>query len=182
MAYKGLTHEEHLNVCDNFFIAMYFLRKVVDKCIGHYPKKSKLMRLLFRIDPLSTNIILKLRSELENTWYKDTTQTERSGHGFIHFEYDKRIKELEKNGTLPKEIPEYIWDIVKVGSWGENYAIWIESKFFTGRLSIEVLDEVKALLKKMDTFSKDDIQFLLKGMNKTFTKALKLVQEKQALL
>lgn len=86
---------------------------------------------------------------------------------------------------LPDEFLQTCFDDLLIGSWGKNekYIVYAyDENTEDPRIVIDVLDEVKNLVEYIKDDHDECSRWLLKIMNKTFTEALRLVQEKQALL
>lgn len=90
---KRMTLEEHMETADDLAIAAHHLNKAFFKCQEHYPKSSKLMRLLYRILPSAPNgIFAQTKSELDSEYHKVITDREFGKYGHIYYNLDERYK------------------------------------------------------------------------------------------
>ena len=70
MLKKKLSLNEHEMNADDLAIAFHHLSKVTDRCYENYPQSSKLMKLLFKVDPRSNGSFTKVRHLLDEEFLR----------------------------------------------------------------------------------------------------------------
>ena len=95
---KEMSIEEHLENANDLAIATHYLSRVFFRCQEHYPKSSKLMKLLYRVLPNTLDgVFTKIKDELDEEYHKLINDKEFDQHGHIYYNLDERYKKLKSD-------------------------------------------------------------------------------------
>lgn len=99
---KRMSTEEHLQTADDLAIALHHLGLVFHRCQEHFPKTSRLMRLLQKVAPGFLNgIFTQIKSELDSDYHRTITDEEFKRLGHIYYNLEARFKSItEKGGAV----------------------------------------------------------------------------------
>jgi hypothetical protein len=98
MVKKKLSLHEHEMNADDLAIAFHHLSKVVERCYESYPKSSKLMKTLFKIDPAYLNgQFTEVRHLLDEEFHSIISNDEFEELGNIYYSLEKRYEQKQKH-------------------------------------------------------------------------------------
>jgi hypothetical protein len=97
MVKKKLSLNEHEMNADDLAIAFHHLSRVVDRCYENYPKSSRLMKTLFKIDPASLNgPLTEVRHLLDEEFHSIISNDEFEKLGHVYYNLEERYKQKQK--------------------------------------------------------------------------------------
>jgi hypothetical protein len=94
MVKKKLSLNEHEMNADDLAIAFHHLAKVTDRCYENYPQSSKLMKLLFKLDP-RYGAFSKARHLLDEEFHSIINNDEFRELGHIYYNLEERYKQKQ---------------------------------------------------------------------------------------